>query len=241
MKKKYKILLVEDDPAVGTSLKEGLTKQGYGVDWITHGEEAIQHAKAQAPDLFILDVRLPDITGFDVCQRLRKLQFNQPILILTVQSDEVDKVLGLEIGADDYVTKPYGLREILSRIRALLRRTYGDLSAAEGDVLYIGDLLIDRTRGRVLRNDRVVNLSPTEFRLLVYLARHRGQALSRAQILDAVWGYNSDVENEATVNVNIRRLREKLEHDPGNPSLILTVPGIGYRIVDDEYSSPPIK
>jgi DNA-binding response OmpR family regulator len=234
MKKQFQILLVEDDPAVATSLEEGLTKEGYGVNWITHGEEAIRHAKAQAPDLFILDVRLPDITGFDVCKRLRKLQFHQPILILTVQSDEVDKVLGLEMGADDYVTKPYSLREMLSRIRALLRRSYGDLSGTEGDMLYIGDLVIDRTRGRVLRDDGTVNLSPTEFRLLVYLARHRGQALSRAQILDAVWGYSSDVENEATVNVNIRRLREKLEYDPGRPTLILTVPGIGYRIAEDE-------
>lgn len=234
MKKQFKILLVEDDPAVATSLKEGLTKEGYSVDWFTHGEEAIRQSKAQAPDLFILDVRLPDITGFDVCQRLRKLQFNQPILILTVQSDEVDKVLGLEMGADDYVTKPYGLREILSRIHALLRRAYGDLSGAEGDNLYIGDLVIDRARGRVLRGDQVVNLSPTEYRLLMFLARNRGQALSRAQILDAVWGYSHDVESETTVNVNIRRLREKLEHDPGQPTLILTVPGIGYRIVDAE-------
>ena len=234
MKNQFQILLVEDDPAVATSLKDGLTKEGYAVDWYSHGEEAIRHAKTHAPDLFILDVRLPDITGFDVCRRLRKLQFHQPILILTVQSDEVDKVLGLEMGADDYVTKPYGLREILSRIRALLRRTYGDLSGSEGDMLYIGDLVINRTRGHVLRDDDVVNLSPTEFRLLVYLARHRGQTLSRTQILDAVWGYSSDVENEATVNVNIRRLREKLEYDPSKPTLILTVPGIGYRIVNPE-------
>ena len=155
MKNQFQILLVEDDPAVATSLKDGLTKEGYAVDWYSHGNEAIRHAKAQAPDLFILDVRLPDITGFDVCQRLRKLQFNQPILILTVQSDEVDKVLGLEMGADDYVTKPYSLREILSRIRALLRRTYGDLSSTEGDILYIADIVIDRTRGQVLQIVRV--------------------------------------------------------------------------------------
>jgi DNA-binding response OmpR family regulator len=121
---------------------------------------------------------------------------------------------------------------MLSRIRALLRRTYGDLSSTEGDVLYIGDLIIERTRGRVLRGELVINLSPTEFRLLVFLARHRGQALTRAQILEAVWGYGSEVESESTVNVNIRRLREKLEYDPGKPGLILTVPGIGYRIVD---------
>ena len=185
------------------------------------------------PDVLVLDIRLPDITGFDVCKRLRSLHFSQPILMLTVQGEEVDKVLGLEMGADDYVTKPYSLRELLSRIRALLRRAYGDLSGVEGDIIYVGDIVIDRTRGQVQRNERVVYLSPTEFRLLVFLARHRGQALSRAQILDAVWGMSSDVESETTVNVNIRRLREKLEHEPSKPKLILTVPGIGYRIVGE--------
>jgi DNA-binding response OmpR family regulator len=156
----------------------------------------------------------------------------QPILMLTVRGEEMDKVLGLEMGADDYVTKPYSLRELLSRIRALLRRSYGDLSGTEADLLYVGDLVIDRTRGQVYLGDQLVNLSPTEFRLLVFLARNRGQALSRAQILDGVWGYDADVESETTVNVNIRRLREKVEHNPSRPVLILTVPGIGYRLVD---------
>jgi DNA-binding response OmpR family regulator len=151
--------------------------------------------------------------------------------MLTARQEELDKVLGLEMGADDYVTKPYSLRELLSRIRALLRRAYGDLSSADADVLYASDLVIDRTRGYVKRGQQTLNLTPIEFRLLVYLAQHPGQALTRTQILDAVWGYAADVDSERTVNVHIRRLREKVEIDPSHPSLILTVPGIGYRLV----------
>ncbi|HOG48512.1 MAG TPA: response regulator transcription factor, partial [Anaerolineae bacterium] len=139
---------------------------------------------------------------------------------------------GLEMGADDYVTKPYGLRELLSRIRALLRRAYGELSAADAELLYARDLVLDCRRGQVRRGAELLNLTPTEFRLLVYLARHPGQALSRAQIIDAVWGYEADVESEKAVNVHIRRLREKVELDPSRPSLILTVPGIGYRLAE---------
>jgi DNA-binding response OmpR family regulator len=181
--------------------------------------------------LIILDVRLPDGSGFDFCHQMRQLGLRQPIIILTARREETDKVLGLEMGADDYVTKPFSLRELVSRIRAQLRRAYGELSAANADVLYAKDLVIDRGRGEVRRGNEIVNLTPTEFRLLVYLARHPGQALSRAQILDAVWGYAPDVESERTVNVHICRLREKVELNPSRPTLILTVPGIGYRLV----------
>ncbi len=225
------ILLIEDDPAVGRSLQDGLERDGYAVIWKASGQEGIQAACEQAPHLIILDVRLPDGSGFDVCRQMRQLGLRQPILMLTVQQDEMDKVLGLEMGADDYVTKPFRLRELLSRIRALLRRAYGELSAAGADMLYAGDLVIDRGRGQVWRGPHPVNLTPTEFRLLVYLAQNPGQALSRAQILDAVWGYAADVESERTVNVHVRRLREKVELDPSRPALILTVPGIGYRLV----------
>jgi two-component system response regulator VicR len=152
-------------------------------------------------------------------------------LMLTVQRDETDKVLGLEMGADDYVTKPYSLRELLSRVRAQLRRAYGELSSADADMLHIGDLVIDRGRGQVWRSNQLILLTPTEFRLLVYLAQHPNQALSRSQILDAVWGYDADVDSERAVNVHIRRLREKVEIDSSNPTLIMTVPSIGYRLV----------
>jgi len=232
MRKSYRILLVEDDQAVGESLIAGLQREGFNVQWQTTGEEAIESAKGHPPDLILLDVRLPDISGFDVCRRLRQLKFNQPILMLTVQGEEMDKVLGLEMGADDYITKPYSLRELLSRIRAQLRRAYGEFSRMDSDQMVVGDLTIDRTRAQIFREEEQIHLSPTEFRLLVYLAQHPGQAMSRAQILDSVWGYDAEVESESTVNVCIRRLREKVERDPSHPSLILTVPGIGYRLVD---------
>ncbi|MEA3375602.1 MAG: response regulator transcription factor, partial [Chloroflexota bacterium] len=163
--------------------------------------------------------------------QMRQLGLRQPIIVLTVRREEADKVLGLEMGADDYVTKPFSLRELVSRIRAQLRRAYGELSSADADLLYAGDLVIDRERGQVRRGRRQLGLTPTEFRLLVYLARHAGQALSRAQILDGVWGYDADVLDERTVDVHVHRLREKIELDPSRPCLILTVPGIGYRLV----------
>jgi DNA-binding response OmpR family regulator len=142
----------------------------------------------------------------------------------------MDKVIGLEMGADDYITKPFSLRELLSRVRAHLRRAYGDLALSDSDLLYAGDLVIDRQRGKVLRGDDVINVTPTELRLLTYLAQHPNQVLSRGQILDAVWGYESTPDTEQVVTVNVRRLREKIEIDPGNPMLVVTVPGIGYKL-----------
>jgi DNA-binding response OmpR family regulator len=197
------ILLVEDDPAVAGSLQEGLERDGYRVTWKATGASGVSFARDHNPHLIILDIRLPDGSGFDVCRQMRQLKLRQPILMLTVQRDEVDKVLGLEMGADDYVTKPFSLRELLSRIRA-----------------------------QAWRGDHQLNLTPTEFRLLTFLAQYPGQALSRQQILNAVWGYAAEVESDRTVNVHIRRLREKIEPDPGSPRLILTVPGIGYRFTD---------
>ena len=225
------ILIIEDDPAVARGLEAGLQREGYQVTWKDSGTGGIQYAREFNPQLIILDVRLPDGSGFDFCRQMRRLGLCQPILMLTVQREEMDKVLGLEIGADDYVTKPYGLRELLSRIRALLRRAYGDFSISDSNTLYVGDLVLDRGRGQVWRGKQLLNLTPTEFRLLIFLAQNAGQALTRNQILDSVWGYDSDVDSERTVNVHIRRLREKVEINPSNPALILTVPGIGYRFV----------
>jgi DNA-binding response OmpR family regulator len=224
------ILIIEDDPAVASSLQAGLERDAYRVTCKQTGSDGVLYARHYNPHLIILDVRLPDGTGFDFCRQMRQHGARQPIIMLTVQKDEMDKVLGLEMGADDYVTKPYSLRELLSRVRAQLRRAYGELANADADLLYAGDLVIDRGRGLVLRGTQTINLTPTEFRLLVFMARHPGQALSRGQLLDAVWGYDSEIESERTVNVHVRRLREKIELDPGQPRLILTVPGIGYRL-----------
>jgi DNA-binding response OmpR family regulator len=225
-----RILVIEDDRAVAQGLQAGLEREGYHVTWKASGDAGLEYASSRDPHLIILDVRLPDGSGYDVCRRMRQRGLRQPILILTVQSDEIDKVLGLEIGADDYMTKPYSLRELLSRVRALLRRAYGEFSSADAGLLYARDLVIDVGRGQVRRGEETLNLTPTEFRLLAFLARHSAQALSRAQIIEAVWGYENDVDSERAVNVHIHRLREKVEIDPGRPSLIFTVPGIGYRL-----------
>lgn len=228
--KATRILVIEDDIHVAQSLKDGLERYDYAVTVKHTGGDGVDHAREHNPHLIILDVRLPDGSGLDYCRQMRQQGLRQPILMLTVERDEMDKVLGLEVGADDYVTKPYSLRELLSRIRALLRRAYGELSSVSADLMYVGDLVIDRSRGIVRRGDHIIPLSPTEFRLLVYLARHPGQALTRVQILNAVWGHEVEVESENIVNVNIWRLREKIEIDPSIPTFILTVPGIGYRL-----------
>ncbi len=225
-----RLLVIEDDPGVGRGLLDGLQRDGYAVTWKNNGRDGIACARDEHPHLIILDVRLPDGSGFDFCRQMRTLGLRQPILMLTVQRDEIDKVLGLEMGADDYMVKPYSLRELLARVRALLRRAYGEFSASEANLLYAGDLTLDLTRGQVSRGSQLMPLTPTEFRLLVYLAQNAGHALTRNQILESVWGYDASVEDERTVNVHIRRLREKIEPDPSRPSLILTVPGIGYRL-----------
>ncbi len=224
------ILVVEDDPAVAEALVEGIGRDGYEVHHESTAAGAVAHARTCHPHLIVLDVRLPDGSGFDVCRELRRAGMRQPILVLTVQGDEVDQVVGLEAGADDYVPKPYRLRELMARIRALLRRAYGELSAGAADLLYAGDLVIDRSTARVTRGDRVIDLTPTEFRLLAFLAQHPGLVLSRNQLLDNVWGYSADLVDEKTVNVHIRRLRTKIEVDPDAPTIVLTVPGIGYRL-----------
>ena len=198
--------------------------------WESTGTAGVAYARDKNPHLVILDVRLPDGSGFDFCREMRRLGLRQPILILTVQGDEVDKVLGLEMGADDYLTKPYKLRELIARVRALLRRAYGELSTAEADLLFVADLVIDRASARVSRGEKRINLTPTEFRLLVFLAQHPGQVFSRGQLMEQVWGHSADYYDDKTVNVHIRRLREKIELDPGNPRLVLTVTGLGYRL-----------
>lgn len=233
MSQPARILIIEDDAAVAGSLQDALSREGYLVSRESTGAGGIEFVQAHNPQLIILDVRLPDGSGFDFCRQMRQLKLRQPILMLTAMREEMDKVLGLEMGADDYLTKPYGLRELLSRVRALLRRAYGELSTTEAELIYTSDLVIDLAQGRVSRGEKPIDLTPTEFRLLVYLARHRGLALSRGQILSAVWQDEAGVESERTVNVYVRRLRTKIESDASRPTLLLTVPGIGYRFVGD--------
>ncbi len=226
------LLLIEDDPAVASSLRDGLVQEGYSVHWRSTGADGLTAARIHAPEMIILDVRLPDITGFDVCRQLRQAGMKMPVLMLTARRDELDKVLGLEMGADDYMTKPYSLRELVARVRANLRRAYGELASGESNLLHVADLVVDMESAEIRRANTPLNLTPTEYRLFVYLAKHAGQALSRRQLLAAVWDDVHGVENERTVNVHIRRLREKVEPEPSAPTIILTVPGIGYRLND---------
>jgi DNA-binding response OmpR family regulator len=225
-----RILIVEDERAVARGLEYGLRKEGFEVLWAETGRQALDLARTRDPQLILLDIRLPDISGFDVCRELRAEGRRQPILMLTARDEELDKVLGLELGADDYVVKPFSLRELTSRIRALLRRAYGDLALSEstGSVQF-GEVEIDLERLLVRRAGRPVALTPTEFRLLRYLVAHPGRPTSRQALIEAVWGYESEIGYERTVDVHMRHLRQKLEPDPAHPRYLVTVRGVGYK------------
>jgi len=225
-----RILIVEDERAVARGLEYGLATEGFTVFLAGTGQQALDLARSRDPHLILLDIRLPDVSGFDVCRQLRARGMRQPILMLTACDEEVDKVLGLELGADDYVVKPYSLRELISRIRALLRRAYGELAtAAVGDRLRFGEVEIDLERLQVVRRGKVVDLTPTEFRLLRYLVSNPGRPFSRDALIEAVWGYASDLGSDRTVDVHVRHLREKLEDDPADPRWLVTVRGMGYK------------
>ncbi|HUT19736.1 MAG TPA: response regulator transcription factor [Anaerolineae bacterium] len=225
-----RILIVEDERAVARGLEYGLTSEGYDVSWASTGRQALQLARSQDPHLIVLDIRLPDVSGFDVCRQLRAEGSRVSILMLTARDEEVDRVLGLELGADDYVVKPYSLRELISRIRALLRRTYGDLAVPpKEERIAFGPIEVDLERLLVYRAGQLVGLTPTEFRLLRYLVTHPDRPFSRAALIEAVWGYDALVANERTVDVHIRHLREKLEVDPADPRWLVTVRGVGYK------------
>jgi DNA-binding response OmpR family regulator len=228
----HHLLLTEDEAPVAKGLKYALEHEGFEVSWATTGKQTLAIAQERQPHLFILDIRLPDMSGFDICRHLRNNGYKQPILMLTARDEEVDKVLGLELGADDYVVKPYNLRELISRIRALLRRAYGELATpTTPERVTFGDVMIDSERLIVTKRGHPVELTPTEFRLLRFLATHPDRAFSRNDLIEMVWGYDSDVYNERTVDVHMRHLREKLEADPTNPRHLTTIRGIGYLFV----------
>jgi two-component system alkaline phosphatase synthesis response regulator PhoP len=225
-----RILVVEDERAVARGLEYALTNEGFSVLWAESGEQALELAHGRDPHLVLLDIRLPDISGFDICRQLRAEGMRVPILMLTARDEELDKVLGLELGADDYVVKPYSLRELLSRVRALLRRAYGALAAgAEAERVTFGDVVVDVERWQVFRRGQLVDLTPTEYRLLRYLVTNPDRPISRDALIEGVWGYDSTVGSGRTVDVHVRHLRQKLEDDPSNPRWFVTVRGIGYK------------
>jgi DNA-binding response OmpR family regulator len=228
------ILVVEDEFAVARGVEYALQQEGYDVRIARSGEEGLEFATQQAPDLVVLDVRLPGIDGFEVLRRLRASGSKAPVLFLTARDDEFDKVVGLELGADDYLTKPFSLRELMSRIKALLRRAYGDLADATGGrVIRFRDLVIDLERRRVSRGDRRISLTATEFEILRHLASRPGRVYSRRELLELVRDYESSLDqDEKTINVHVSHLREKLEDDPFAPAFILTVRGAGYAFAE---------
>lgn len=228
-----KILIVEDEPTLQETLAYNLSRQGYEVTHVGDGQSAIKTARELQPDLIVLDVMLPILDGFEVCRILRQ-DMNTPILMLTARDDEIDRVIGLEMGADDYLTKPFSMREFLARVKAQLRRVRMMREEADSEatrikeVLQFGNLALHLLRREVLLEGQPLALKPKEFDLLLFLAQHHGQVLSRDMILERVWGWEFS-GGSRTVDVHVRWLREKIETDPGLPARIVTVRGTGYR------------
>ncbi len=237
-----KILVVDDEPVLVETIAYNLEQAGYEVTTVADGVSALEAAKREIPDLIILDIMLPEMDGVEVCRRLRResTTATMPIMVLTAKGEEIDKVVGLEVGADDYVTKPFGRRELLARVKALLRRAEYVPSGEKRPVqdaptdgarlareLVVGPLRIDLAGRRIICRGQELELQPKQFELLTYLVRNRGTVLTRDQILHNVWGYDYTGDTR-TVDVHVRWLREKLEEDPANPRLIQTMRGVGY-------------
>jgi DNA-binding response OmpR family regulator len=232
-----KILVVDDEISLQETLDYNLKKQGYEVETIGDGSEVLDLAREWKPDLIILDVMLPGMDGFEVCRILRQ-EMATPVLMLTARDDEIDRVVGLEVGADDYLAKPFSMRELIARVKAMLRRvrlTRDEASKSEAEagkpkseVLTFDNLRIDLTRREITVDGAVVPFKPKEYELLVFFARHQGQVLSREFILERVWGWDF-IGDSRTVDVHVRWLREKIEQEPANPRRIITVRGAGYR------------
>ena len=220
-----KVLVVDDEPTLVATLKYNLEREGYTVLTAVDGESALSTARSEHPDLVLLDVMLPGLDGFEVCRILRR-ESGAPILMLTAKGDEVDMVVGLELGADDYVTKPFSMREVIARARALLRRA--ETPAAEPQTLASGDLRVDLRARSAHRAGNPLALKPKEFELLTHFLRHRRRAFTREQLLQAIWGYDFAGDTR-TVDVHIRWLRQKIEDEPGKPSRLITIRGTGYR------------
>ncbi|HVX19656.1 MAG TPA: response regulator transcription factor [Acidimicrobiales bacterium] len=223
------VLLVEDEDSYVDALLVGLKREGFRVQVARDGAEALDVFDAVAPDLVLLDVMLPVVSGIDVCRELRR-RSKVPIIMVTAKSSEIDTVVGLEVGADDYVTKPYRLREVVARMRAVLRRSPGDSreEPRDGEVLQVGDVSLDPGRHEVVIRGAEVALPLKEFELLTLLLENAGRVLTRETLIDRVWGLDY-VGDTKTLDVHIKRLRAKVEEDPSNPQRIVTIRGVGYK------------
>ena len=228
------ILIVEDEPALRDTLSYNLKKEGFTVEAVGDGRAALESARTLKPDLIILDIMLPGLDGFEVARILRK-EMTTPILMLTARDDEIDRVVGLEMGADDYLTKPFSMRELMARVKAQLRRArimqeelVKTTPEKKHEKLTFDNLVINLTRQEVILNDEPLPVKPQEYQLLLFFAEHKGQMLSREFILERVWGWDF-IGDSRTVDVHVRWLRQKIEEDPGTPVRIITVRGGGYR------------
>ncbi len=221
-----RILLIEDEPGLVLTLTDRLRSEGYEVGSATDGDAGLALAERDAWDVILLDVMLPGKGGFDVCRDLRQRGIATPVIMLTARGQVVDKVLGLKLGADDYLTKPFDMMELLARVEVQLRRS----AASTSDPVHLrfGDVIVDTRKAEVTRNGAVLEMSAREFLLLKYLIEHRGETLSREQLLNDVWGYHS-MPSTRTVDVHVAWLRQKIEPNPRHPQFILTVHGLGYR------------
>ena len=222
---KQKLLVVEDDKSIAVGLEYSLGQEGFGVTLCAGVADALEALKTERFDLAVLDLSLPDGSGYDVCRAIKR-QGDMPVIFLTARDDEVSVVMGLDMGADDYITMPFRIRELTSRIRSVLRR------AGQGGstLMEFGPVQINAALGKVYKNGQDVFLSALEYRLLMTLANHAGQVLSRNQLLESIWDVSGDFVNDNTLTVYIKRLREKIEDDPQNPVIIETVRGLGYRV-----------
>ena len=231
-----KVLIVEDDSDLVKLLKYNLEKEGFKVNYATDGAIALAEARRDPPDLVILDLMLPGLDGLEVCRQLRRIDrfVRTPVLILSARNEEADRVVGLEVGADDYVTKPFSTREVIARVRALFRRN--EPPSAPRAKVQRGLLVIDPTAHSVLIAGRQVEMSALEFRLLHYMALHPGMVFSREQLLDSVWGNDRSV-TPRSVDVYVRRIREKIEPKPQHPAFVQTVHGVGYRFATNGEES----
>jgi two-component system alkaline phosphatase synthesis response regulator PhoP len=232
-----RILLVEDELGLVMTLSDRLTSEGYAVEAAQDGETGLARATSEAFDLIILDVMLPGRGGFDVCRDLRQRGVGTPIIMLTARGQITDKVVGLKIGADDYVTKPFEMMELLARVEAQLRRSSAGSGTLPAEAYCFGDVRVDFRRAEVYRGQDVVELSAKEFKLLRYLIEHRGAALSRDELLNQVWSYDAAVSTR-TVDVHVAGLRQKLEPNQRHPQFILTIHGLGYKFSDESRPQP---
>ncbi|MCJ7755363.1 MAG: response regulator transcription factor [Thermoanaerobaculales bacterium] len=224
-----RVLVVEDDEAMAVALRDGFVYEGYEVSVARDGETGLRMARENPPDLMILDVMLPKMTGLEICKVLRGEGSDLPIIMLTARGQEIDKVLGLKLGADDYVTKPFSFMELMARVEAVLRRARPG-GGFQRPVHTFGDVTVDFDRHAATRGRETLDLSPREFRLLGYLVEHHGEVVSREELLNAVWGYDT-VPFTRTVDTHVAKLRKKIEVDPSDPRHIITVHRLGYKFL----------